>query len=136
MTNPIASSSSRSLRPWIFDILLVYVLIIGAYLRFNGMLWGEYQYLHPDERFLIWVGTDIEPVKNLAEYWDTANSPLNPHNRGNGYYVYGTLPMFLTRYAVEWLYHRSGFDVMTNVGRGLSALFDLGTIFLDRKSVV
>ena len=114
----------------IYPILMIYILLVAAYLRFNGIFWGEYQYLHPDERFLIWVGTDISPVKTFSEYWDTANSSLNPHNRGHGFYVYGTLPMFITRYLVEWIYGHSGFQEMTNVGRVLSALFDLSTVFL------
>ncbi len=128
---------------WVFDLLLVVVLLAGAYLRTAGLFWGEYQYLHPDERFLVWVGTDISPTKldtsgaepaktwiSLSEYFDTPNSPLNPNNRGHGFYVYGTLPMFITRYAVELIFGHSGFDVMTQVGRGLSALVDLLTVLL------
>jgi YYY domain-containing protein len=114
----------------LFSFLLVLVLLAGAYLRVSGLYWGEYTYMHPDERFLIWVGTDISPVESFADYWDTANSSLNPHNRGHGFYVYGTLPMFLARYAVEWVYGHSGFNEMTNVGRALSALADLLTVLL------
>ncbi len=139
----------RRLAPWIYDLLLVCILLGGAYFRFVGINWGEYQYLHPDERFLIWVGTDITPKKCLDpaftiescppdrqawlgwnEYFDSANSTLNPVNRGHGFYVYGTLPMFLTRYIVEWIYGHSGFNEMTNVGRPLSALMDLLTVLL------
>ena len=125
-----------------FDILLVFVLIIGGILRATNLFWGEYQYLHPDERFLVWVGTDITPITgnnpetgekewiSFSEYFDTANSPLNPNNRGHGFYVYGTLPMFLTRYVVEWIFGHSGFDTMTQVGRVFSALADLFTVLL------
>ena len=84
----------------VVDLLLVLVLIAAAFLRVNGLFWGENQYLHPDERFLVWVGTDISPVETIGDYFDTANSSLNPHNRGHGFYVYGTLPMFITRYIV------------------------------------
>ena len=122
-------TNKRSVR-LLFSILFLVALAAAAYFRLNGLFWGEYQYLHPDERFLIWVGTDISPVKDLAEYFDTANSPLNPHNRGHGFYVYGTLPMFLARYVVEWVYGHSGFDVMTEAGRSLSALADILTVVL------
>jgi YYY domain-containing protein len=115
---------------WLFDLMLIYVLLIGAYLRFTGLFWGDYQYLHPDERFLVWVGTDISPVHSLAEYFNTAQSTLNPNNVGHGFYVYGTLPMFITRYLVQWIYGHSGFMEMTNVGRALSALADLLTVLL------
>ncbi|MGD9092779.1 MAG: DUF2298 domain-containing protein, partial [Anaerolineales bacterium] len=136
-------------RALIIDILLVVVLLVGAYFRAIGIDWGEYQYLHPDERFLVWVGTDITPVKCLddsipanacpaqdkvwmswGEYFDTATSTMNPHNRGHGFYVYGTLPLFMARYAVEWIYGHSGFNQMTDVGRPLSALADLLTVLL------
>ncbi len=149
----------KSRRTLVFDLLLVCVLVIGAYFRLVGLNWGEYQYLHPDERFLIWVGSDIQPVGTDPEklgpppstalnpargnhpdafpdcqawggYFDASCSPLNPNNRGHGFYVYGTLPMFLTRYIVEWIYGHSGFQEMTDVGRFLSAMADLLTVFL------
>ena len=138
-----APSPKKGIPFWVFDLLLVLVLLAGAYLRATGLYWGEYQYLHPDERFLVWVGTDISPTKlidtpngpekvwiSLSEYFDTANSPLNPNNRGHGFYVYGTLPMFVTRFAVEWVFGHTGFDVMTQMGRAFSALTDLLTILL------
>ena len=139
----------RPLKAWIFDVLLVYVLLMGAYFRFIGISWGDYQYLHPDERFLVWVGSDITPLKCLdpnltveacpedqqtwmgfGEYFDAAKSTLNPVNRGHGFYVYGTLPMFMARFAVQWIYGHSGFNEMTDVGRPLSALADLLTVLL------
>jgi YYY domain-containing protein len=124
-TQPEKARPSR-----IYDLLLVYVLLAAAIFRFSGIYWGDYQFLHPDERFLVWVGTDISPVTSISEYFDTANSSLNPQNRGHNFYVYGTLPMFLTRYIVQWVYGNSGFDQMTNVGRPLSALADMLTVFL------
>jgi YYY domain-containing protein len=129
---PVTSQKpeQKSQRNWIFVILLIVVLIVGAFLRTRGLNWGEYQYLHPDERFLIWVGTDISPVESLSEYWDTATSSLNPHNQGHNFYVYGTLPMFLARYVVEWIYGHSGFQEMTDVGRALSATADILTLLL------
>lgn len=111
-------------------ILFLLILAAAAFLRTRGLLWGEYQYLHPDERFLIWVGADIRPVGNLGEYFDTANSSLNPHNRGHGFYVYGTLPMFLARYTAEAFFESVGWVEMTQAGRSLSALADLGTVIL------
>jgi YYY domain-containing protein len=124
------ASRNKSRRDLVLDMLLLLVLLAGIYLRVTGLFWGEYQYLHPDERFLVWVGTDIQPVNSLSAYFDTANSTLNPHNAGHGFYVYGTLPMFLARYVVEWIYGHSGFMEMTNVGRSLSTLVDLLTVFL------
>lgn len=120
----------QALKTWRFELILVLILAVAAGFRLAGLFWGEYQYLHPDERFLVWVGTDISPVQNLSEYFDAANSSLNPNNRGHGFYVYGTLPMFMARYLVEWIFGRSGFNEMTQVGRALSAFFDILAVFL------
>ena len=148
----------RLSRGLMYDLLLVVILLLGLLLRSIGLDWGEYQYLHPDERFLVWVGSDIQPPNseqtwaeppnmedapwraNFPEefpdctewggYFDASCSPLNPHNRGHSFYVYGTLPMFAARYLVEWLYGHSGFNEMTDVGRALSALVDLLTVLL------
>ena len=153
------SIKRKSFSPYVYDILFIFILIAAAYFRFTGLQWGENQYLHPDERFLIWVGTDIQPIgtpqsvlgspPNVANqtwraayindlpdcqkwggYFDASCSPLNPHNRGHTFYVYGTFPMFITRYLVQAFFHHSSFENMTLIGRALSALFDLGTIFL------
>ena len=115
---------------WLYWFGLMVILGVAAYFRFIGIDWGEEQYLHPDERFLVWVGSDIAPVKSLSEYFNTATSSLNPHNRGHGFFVYGTLPMFLARYLVESIYGHSGFREMLTVGRPLSAIFDLLTLYL------
>jgi YYY domain-containing protein len=112
---------------WVWDVLLIGILFIGAYFRFTGIKWDETYHLHPDERFLTMVETGISPIQNISQYFDTANSPLNPNNRGYTFYVYGTLPLFLVKYVGGWL-GQNGYDQINVVGRVLSGLFDLGTI--------
>ncbi len=114
---------------WVWDVLLVGVLLIAAYFRFTGITWDDTHHLHPDERFLTMVETSISPVKNLGEYFDTANSSLNPNNRGFTFYVYGTLPIFIVRYIGEWV-GQTGYDQINVVGRVVSGVFDLGTIVM------
>jgi YYY domain-containing protein len=109
-------------------ILLVFVLAAAAFLRFQGIDWDEDQHLHPDERFLTMVSDAIEPVDGIEAYFDTANSSLNPHNRGYTFYVYGTLPIFITRYVGEWI-EMTGYGDIHLVGRALSATVDLLTVF-------
>ncbi|NJN44899.1 MAG: hypothetical protein HC806_09400, partial [Anaerolineae bacterium] len=84
-------------------VLLILVLGLGYFFRFRGVAWDEFQYLHPDERFLGFVENDIDIATSFREYFDTANSPLNPNNRGKDFFVYGTLPIFLLRYVLEAL---------------------------------
>ncbi len=117
--------SSR--RAWVYDALLVLVLLLAAFLRLLGANWGELQHQHPDELFFTSVTYDVAPVHSLREYFDTAHSSLNPHNRGHGFYVYGTLPLFLVRYLYEWF--GEGMNVKL-FGRQMAAAMDVGTVFL------
>jgi len=115
--------------PRMLRLILVAILLLGAAYRFVGLDWGESTHLHPDERFLTMVTTSLDWPKNVAGYFNTATSPLNPHNRGHGFYVYGTFPVFLTKF-VGGLVGKSGYDGVDVVGRSLSALFDLGGVLL------
>lgn len=116
-------------RSWIFDLLFALVLVAAAYFRLSGMDWDEDQHLHPDERFLTGVVASLESVDSIGEYFDTANSSLNPNNRGAGFFVYGTLPVFIVRYVAEGL-GQTGYGQIHLVGRALSAVADLGVVAL------
>ena len=114
---------------WIWDLLLVVILVLAAAFRFTGVNWDEHTHLHPDERFLTMVSSALEPVKSIPDYFNTETSTLNPHNRGYGFYVYGTLPVFIVRYAAEWM-EEAGYDEIHLVGRQMSAIADLLTVLL------
>src|ERR1700751_5275859 len=107
--------------------LLVFALA-GAP-RLQGVDWDQGQHLHPDERFLTMVETAIAPPHSIAEYFDTARSPLNPSNHGYRFFVYGTLPLFLVRFLAQGL-GMTGYEQLNLVGRTLSALFVLATLSL------
>ena len=108
-------------------VLFLVAVAAAVYFRFVGLNWDENQHLHPDERFLTMVETGIAPVKSLGEFFDSAKSSLNPVNRGYGFFVYGTLPIFIVRYVGEAL-KQTDYDQITLVGRQLSALADLGAL--------
>ncbi|WP_054522321.1 DUF2298 domain-containing protein [Thermanaerothrix daxensis] len=112
-----------------WDALLILILLVGAYFRLVGLDWDEEQHLHPDERFMTMVASSVRSPGSLAEYFNTATSPLNPHVVGYGFYVYGTLPLFLVRWVGEAL-GKTGYGEIYLVGRVLSALADLFTVFL------
>ena len=80
----------------------------------------------------------LYPASNGVGGWfDTRCSPYNPHNAGHGFYVYGTLPMFMAHFASEViesatdaglpLFHYQSGQL---VWRGLSAIFDILTILV------
>ena len=121
---------------WLVLFGLILIVACGAYFRFVGIKWDDNYHLHPDERFLTMVETAIKPVESTREYFNTNNSPLNPHNvvdvNGNQtfpFFVYGTLPIFLIRYIGEFL-NQTGYSEIHIIGRYLSGLFDIGTIIL------
>jgi YYY domain-containing protein len=111
------------------SLLLLLILLFSGFLRIRGIDWDENFHLHPDERFLTLVETSIYPVRSLKEYFDTGTSTLNPHNVGKTFFVYGTFPIFLVRYAAE-LVDQTGYSQVHIIGRYLSAFFDVGVILL------
>jgi YYY domain-containing protein len=115
-------------RIWVY-LLLILILLVGGYLRLVGLDWDEEQHLHPDERFLTMVESSLYPVEDPRDYFNTAESTLNPHNQGHTFFVYGTLPIFLIRYLGEWLGY-TGYGEIYLVGRTFSAVIDLLSVVL------
>ena len=122
----------------IVGVLLVLVMLVGGYFRYVGLNWDDFTHLHPDERFLTDVaqglGEQLNPSGGSAQaaaqvseclrrypdsagkgpYFDSLCSTLNPlnANSAHGIYVYGTLPLFITKGAgalmaegSEWVAH-------------------------------
>ena len=111
------------------DLLLAAILLAGAVLRFSGHNWDNQTHMHPDERFLTGVETKLVLPANLREYFDTTNSRFNPHNNGDTFFVYGTLPIFIVRILGEWA-GETDYSQIHLVGRAASASFDLISIYL------
>jgi YYY domain-containing protein len=110
-------------------LALGFILILGAFFRFQSIDWDSGQHLHPDERFLTMVATGIEWPRSLSEYFDSDRSSLNPYNHGFGTYVYGTFPLFLTKWIAQ-LANLASYQGLHLVGRALSGLMDLISIVL------
>ena len=80
----------------------------------------------------------LYPESNgIGGYFDARCSPLNPHQTGHGFYVYGTFPLFLAHFGSQIV--RDAFDAglpLFNwqgghlVWRGFSLIFDLLTVLL------
>jgi YYY domain-containing protein len=98
-------------------------------LRFQGLAWDGGHHLHPDERFISMVEEKISFPKSAGAYFDSSRSSLNPYNKGEGSFVYGSLPMVLAK-AVAPLFGKAGYDGTYLIGRALSGVFDLLTVFL------
>ena len=132
-TGQVKNSISALLRDRsdsLVPLTLIAILLVGAYFRGVGLFtWDRDFHLHPDERFLTMVAAAVEWPQSVGEYFNSAVSPLSPYNKGYGFFVYGTLPLFL----VKWVSLRVdmvGYSQVHLVGRALSALFDLGTVLM------
>lgn len=119
--------SKVKLPPFKVNVLLILIILVGAYFRFTGLNWDQGQHQHPDERFISMVAEQIRGVDGFASYFDTENSTLNPLRFGS--YTYGMFPLFLTRMVAEWV-EMSGYDTVTIVGRAMSGLFDLLAVLM------
>lgn len=110
-------------------LLLALALLVGAWFRFTGLDWDAGTHLHPDERHITITTAQIQWPDTIAQYFDTETSPLNPYNQGIGSFVYGTLPMFVTK-ALAGLVGRDAYDGIHLVGRFLTASLDVLTILI------
>ena len=161
MTTNVDTSSSERLtirvasgRMWTWlatDVaarwLLALILIVAAYLRLSHVNWDQGWHIHPDERFLTMVLSGMSLPQSLGQFLDSTQSPMNPSNAGYGFFVYGTLPLFVVRVIAEFaqklngathlweiapgvLRGMVGYDGVQLVGRAVSGLFDLATVGL------
>jgi len=109
--------------------LPIFIFLFAFSLRVYGINWDQNQHLHPDERFLTMVTMTIRWPKSLTEFFNTNTSPLNPHNNGFGFYVYGTFPLFVTKAFTDFV-NKTDYNTLTIAGRLLSAFFDSSTSLL------
>ncbi len=121
---------------------LILILLLGASYRFTGLNWDENHHLHPDERFLTDIGSQLRTPNSFGQYLRTSESPLNPNNLGDrfSYYVYGNFPMTVVVYVAHWFnsacsmlatpcaHNYTAYDGIHLVGRFLSGLLDLISI--------
>ncbi len=116
-------------------LALVAILCLALAARLAGTGWDGFAALHPDERHLFLLTQDMFAAWRDAahtglswrDWWLSSASPLNPHG-GEGFYVYGELPLlagFLAGLAsgdTDWF----GFIPLA---RMLSALLDTSSVF-------
>ena len=125
--------------------ILLVILLVAAYLRLSHLNWDDGTHIHPDERFLTMVSSALELPSSLGEFFDSTRSPMSPYNKDYGFFVYGTLPIFIVRVVAEFAQKfnegaklwtaspgnpltMTGYDGVYLVGRALSGLFDLACV--------
>jgi YYY domain-containing protein len=128
-------------------LALIGIAFFGLALRLYGLDWDQmqarYQLLlrlyganyalgnnfHPDERQILFHVVQLSWPHSLAQFFDVAASPLNPH-----FFAYGSFPLYLLATVGNILSLIAptfvNFATLTLTGRVLNALFDAGTILL------
>ena len=109
--------------------LIIWIILLGLFLRLYGINWDQNQHLHPDERFLTMVVGSMQLPSVLSEYFDPQISKLNPNNIGYSFYVYGNLPLVFIKIAAR-LANFDNYNGITLLGRFFSSIFDTATIIL------
>lgn len=66
-------------------------------MRLRGPDWEEGQQLHPEERFISMVEEKATAPRSVGQYFDSARSPRNPYNCGEGPFALCTFPVILTK---------------------------------------
>ena len=138
MKFPPAQTQSRVLNTRVFEAFLVGLILLGIGCRFTGLNWDEGAQLHPDERFVMDIISRIGWPASWSQWFDSARSPFNPANSNGAHYVYGQWPLLLGKAAFALAQH-FGYDTLSVVGRGLSALCDsltVGLTFLLSRRVL
>ncbi len=115
-------------------LLLLLIVIIGAFFRFYDINFDQNEHLHPDERFLTMVGEDMKLPHSFAQYLTPQTSPMNPANIGHSFYVYGTFPVVVNKILLL-LTNSDTYNTFTLTGRLLSGFVDLLVILVIFKTV-
>jgi len=110
------------------------IFSIALNLRLLNVNWDQGTYLHPDERFLGMVTTELKLPASWEQYLDPTTSTLSPRNQQQNFYVYGNLPLTLNRLIAEWREATSLLDIILQ-GRILSALADVLIVLILYKTI-
>ncbi len=109
-------------------ILLLFIILLGAFFRFYNLNWDQGHHLHPDERAIIMFVLPLQFPNDIAEFFSPQSS-LNPH-----FFAYGNFPLYLLKGTAAMLsfLDRSlvSYDKINLLGRFMSGIADLGTIVL------
>ncbi len=139
MTSMTETQLKRQAFPW-FDLLLIALIVVGLFFRFNWVNWNQDADLHPDEYGLTATLTALRIPDSWGEYFNTRISPISPYQKydENGQAIqngpdnrmrWGQWPIFLVRLVAEQT-DLTGYTEMRLLGRQLSAFADVLSLML------
>ncbi|OGH24141.1 MAG: hypothetical protein A3B47_04710 [Candidatus Levybacteria bacterium RIFCSPLOWO2_01_FULL_39_24] len=109
-------------------ILLLLIILFGAFFRLYGLNWDQGSHLHPDERAIVMFSLPLHFPSSVSEFL-SVSSPLNPH-----FFAYGSFPLYLLKatgtFATIFNPQALSYDQINLIGRFISAVFDTSTLLL------
>ena len=115
----------------LLTVLVLAILGLALGLRLYGLDWDQgYSYTpHPDERAILSKVDDLSPptLGRLGQLLDADESTWNPR-----WFNYGSFPLYLLK-GVQLVYALGpgdGFTDLRLVGRAISAVADVATVFM------
>ncbi|HVF69394.1 MAG TPA: glycosyltransferase family 39 protein [Xanthomonadales bacterium] len=113
------------------NLTLALIFLLAAFFRFYNINWDSGHQMHPDERAIVMTVDRLEFPDSLSEFLSPQSS-WNPQ-----FFAYGSFPMYLLKVTGDAVNNfNSSYDnytPITLIGRFISALFDLITVFLLYK---
>lgn len=110
-------------------IVLTIIVILAFFVRTYNINWDSGTHIHPDERFLTMVTSDMRLPNSFGDYLNPQVSTMNPHNINYGFFVYGTFPLYLVK-ILAILLKMDDYGNIPIVGRIVSAIFDTGIVVI------
>lgn len=107
-------------------ILLLIIILLGAFFRFYNLNWDQGHYLHPDERLYI-NSSNISLPKTIAEFF-SPESPLNPKM-----FYYGSFPLFLYKIINLTILSSIPFTIASRVTSSFFSILTIPLIFFLSK---
>ena len=112
------------------------ILVVAALaIRLAGTAWDDFAGLHPDERHMVFVVTDMmsawraDAIASLSFYdlwFATGQSPLDPRSTGRSY-VYGELPVIAVALLAKLTEASGWFDILA-LGRLVTTLVEASSV--------
>ena len=104
-------------------------MVLALALRFYGIDWDHGFLFHPDERAILMNTNDLAlpSITNLGVLFNAEESPMNPR-----WFPYGSFPLYVLKFVDTLMlpFHDLGLVGLSRVGRTLSAMADVVTIYV------
>ena len=113
---------------YLYKIIFLFIFFLAAAFRFTDLNWDQGFHLHPDERAIVLAVIPMHLPVSWTQFL-SPESPLNPH-----FFAYGSFPMYFLKFTGFLMSFSnplfSQYDLINLLGRFLSAVFDIGTLFI------